>query len=424
MWRFISLIFLCLMPFTLQASSLSDAEKALRAGKILQGLAILDGYRPKTRDETLRHLWALGTGYNRLGRYQEAVAPLTRLVALSPGVAIFRLELAVSLMRAGQVERARYHLERAKGAGLPAAVQVKVQAAIDGLAKPKSWQGSFRFAFIPESNAVRRTEVESVTFNGLVFGLRPTARAQASNGVDLGFGLAALPRLSETLRARIGVDLSARVYDVTAANDTSLRVNAALLHFGPASQQQNLEIFAAKRWIANDAYSTSRGLSLGVSRALGQRSNLVTSLLVDRTDYLQGGFHVDRRAVAAQLSHAVSPQLVLRLSGRLEQRSSPVTATAGHAAGVTLGAEYAFQGGLKLGVDLSYDRNGFSGIHPLFGVAREDKRLSANLQITHQNWSYRGFAPVLRLEAERQRSSVPLNSFRNLSASFGVTRQF
>lgn len=424
MWRFISVFFLCLMPLTLSASPLSDAEQAIRDGKAAQGLSILDGYRPNTRDETLRHLWAMGTAYNRLGRPQEAVAPLTRLVALSPKVATFRLELAATLMRAGQLERAGYHLELAKGAGLPAEVQLKVQAAIDRIAKPKTWQGSLRFALIPESNAVRRTEVETVTLNGLVFGLRPTARAQASRGVELGFGLAALPRLSENLRARLGLDVTARSYDVTAANDATLRLNAALLHFGPASRQQSLELFSARRWIANEAYSSSRGLTLGMAQALGARSTLAASLLLDRTDYLQGRFHVDRRAAALQLSHALSPQLVVRASGRLEQRSSRVTSAAGHAAGVTLGADYAFQGGLRLGFDLAYDRNAFSGIHPLFGVAREDQRLSANLQITHQNWSFKGFAPVLRLGAERQRSSVPLNSYRNLSASLGVTRLF
>jgi outer membrane protein len=424
MWRFISVVFLCLMPFTLPASPLSDAEMAIRAGKASQGLSILDGYRPSTRDETLRHLWALGIAYNRLGRHQEAVAPLTRLVALSPKVVTFRLELAAALMRAGQLERARYQLELAKGAGLPDPVQRRVQAAIDGMAKPKTWQGSFRFALIPESNPVRRTAVDTVTLNGLVFGLRPTAREQASSGVELGFGLAALPRLSESLRARIGVDVTARAYDVTAANDATLRLNAALLHFGAQSRQQSLEVFSAKRWIANEAYSTSRGVTLGMAQALGASSNLATSLLLDRTSYLQGGFHVDRRAAAVQLSHAVSPQLVLKVSGRLEQRSSAVLSTAGHAAGVTLGADYAFAGGVRLGIDLSYDRNAFSGIHPLFGVAREDKRMSANLQVTNQNWSYKGFAPVLRLGAERQRSTLPLNSFRNLSASFGVTRLF
>ena len=424
MWRFVSLFFLCLMPLSLSASPLSDAEQAIRDGKAAQGLSILDGYRPSTRDETLRHLWALGTAYNRLGRYQEAVAPLTRLVALSPKIATFRLELAASLMRAGQVERARYHLELAKGAGLPEAVRIKVQAAIDGTAKPKTWQGSFRFAFIPESNAVRRTAVETVTFNGLVFGLRPTAREQASNGIELGFGLAALPRLSESLRARLGVDVTTRTYDLSAANDATLRINAAMLHFGPGSRQQSLEVFSSKRWIANEAYSTSQGVNLGMAQALGARSTLAASLLLDRTDYLQGGFHVDRRAAAVQLSHTISPQLVVRASGRLEQRSSRVTSTAGHAAGVTVGADYAFRGGLRLGFDLAYDRNTFSGIHPLFGVARKDQRLSANLQLTNQNWSFKGFAPVLRLGAERQRSTIPLNSYRNLSASLGVTRLF
>ncbi|MGO4851300.1 surface lipoprotein assembly modifier [Phaeovulum sp. W22_SRMD_FR3] len=417
-------LLLWLIPLAASAAPLDDAERAIKDGQPAEALAVLDRFPPRTDTEILRKLWLTGVAYQRAGQAQAAVAPLTRLVAQVPQNPTFRLELASALIRSNQTERARYHLEQVKGTGLPPELQTRVQTELDRLQKPKQWQGYFRFALIPESNAARRTAAETVNLGALVFTLAPSVRQQPANGVELGFGLAALPLVSDRLRARFGADLQARIFDGNAPDDVILRANTALLSYGSNGRLLSAELFATQRWLDNAVYSRSAGLSLSYARNLGSRTRLSVQGQHEDIRYNAGRYDVLRDAASLQLAYAASGQLMLRLGARFENRSSRNAQAAGHAAGVTVGGDYSFAGGLRLGLDLFYDRNAFDGVHPLFGVQRLDRKLAATLQLTNQNWNYRGFAPVLKLGVERQKSSISLNSYRNLSASIGVTRSF
>jgi hypothetical protein len=419
----LSSVLLC-APRASVALTLDAAEKAVSTGHAAEVIPALVAYAPKTQTESLRRLWILGVAYARAGRPQAAVDPLAKLVAKVPANAAFRLALARVLIAAGQDERARYHLEQVKGAGLPAAVQSRVQSQIDRLEKPKNWQGYMRFALIPESNAARRTQAETVNLGGLVFGLTPNARAQAANGVELSFGLAALPMITERTRARFGVDVQARLYDGRAPDDVVLRANAGLLRYDAAGRRFSSEFFATQRWLDNAIYTRSQGIGLSYSLPLGNRARVTFGAQHERVSYRQSAYDVRRTAANAQLFYAASTQLVLRAGARLESRSSDYTLAAGVAKGVSIGGDYTFVGGLRMGVDLSYDHNAYDGIHPLFGTQRTDRKSTATVQFTNQSWNYRGFAPVLKIGVERQNSSIVLNSYRNVAASLGITRSF
>lgn len=406
------------------AITLDEAEQAVNGGRAGAVIAELERFVPRNETETLRRLWILGVAANRAGRPEAAVAPLARLVAEVPANPIFRLELARALIATGQSARALYHLELAKGAGLPPEPQAWAEAQIARLERPKTWQGYFRFALTPETNAAERTSASSVSLGGMVFNLAPEARAQSATGVELGFGLAALPVISDRARLRFGADVQAELFDGGAPDDVTLRANTALLHYGPHGRVVTAELFAARRWLDGAQFTRSHGVGLSFARALGARSRVTLATQFERLDYLQGGYSVDRTAASVALSHAATGQLVLRAAARLESRSSSFTPAGGMAAGVTIGGDYSFAGGLRMGVDLSYDHDTHDGRHPLFGVQRIDEKTGAALRLSHQDWSYRGFAPVLKLELERQGSTVILNRYRNLAASIGITRSF
>ncbi|MFB9570748.1 surface lipoprotein assembly modifier, partial [Saccharopolyspora hordei] len=97
---------------------------------------------------------------------------------------------------------------------------------------------------------------------------------------------------------------------------------------------------------------------------------------------------------------------------------------AGQLSGIRAGAQYRFTGGLQVAMDLEYDRNQFDGPHPLFLIERRDRRSKAQIQLSHSQWNWRGFAPVLRLQLERQKSNIIVNDFKNIGASIGATRRF
>ncbi|WP_372841336.1 surface lipoprotein assembly modifier [Phaeovulum sp.] len=406
------------------AFTLDEAEKAVTDGHAATVIPALEAYEPKSETEALRRLWILGVANTRAGRAEAAAEVLAKLVAKVPANPVFRLELASALMAAGQNERARYHLELVKGTGLPPAVQARVQSQIERLDTPKNWQGYFRLALIPESNAARRTQAETVNLGGLVFDLAPDARQQAANGGELGFGLAAQPMIGERTHARFGADVQARLFDGRAPDDVILRGNAGFSHLDASGRRLGAEVFATQRWIDNSEYTRSQGIGVSYGLALGNRARVTFGAQHERISYIQGAYDVQRSAANVQLAYAASGQLVLRASARVESRSSSNALAAGVATGLSVGGDYTFVGGLRMGLDISYDRNAYDGIHPLFGVRRRDDKIAATVQFTNQNWSYRGFAPVLKIGVEQQDSTIILNSYRNVATSIGLTRSF
>ena len=424
MKRLLLALVLCLLPFVAVSSPLDSAERAMQSGQTAKALELAQTSQPADRAESLRQLWVLGVAYNRLNRPRAAIAPLDRLVALAPAQADFRLELALALLRAGQADRARYHFTLARGAGLQPALQARVQAEIDKIDSSRNWQGYLRFALVPESNAARRTAAEAVSLGGLTFRLRPNAQAQSAVGVELGFGLAALPRLTDSLRARLAFDVRGRTFDGRAPDDVTVRAAAGVLHFGDRSRQVSAEIFATQRWLDKSLYSRSQGIDLRHSRLVGDRTSMTASLTQERLSYVRPSYDVNRTAISFQVSHTATPQLHLLASARAERRQSANKLAAGEAIGVSLGGQYSFSGGWRAGLMVSYDHDRFAGVHPVFGVRRADRKTAAMVQINNQTWSYRGFSPVLKIGVERQRSSIVLNSYQNVTASIGLTRAF
>ena len=96
----------------------------------------------------------------------------------------------------------------------------------------------------------------------LPFKLKDGSRAQSARGIELGLGLAALPRLGPDLRLRLGAALDARLYEEVAPDDVQARAELGLLHFGDRNRRLGAGITLRKRWIDGEAYANTRGVYL------------------------------------------------------------------------------------------------------------------------------------------------------------------
>ncbi|WP_204318821.1 surface lipoprotein assembly modifier [Pseudooceanicola aestuarii] len=410
------------------AAVLARAEAQINAGSPATAIAALQALGPRSdRATELRRLWALAVAHVRAGRPRAALPQLERLVSLAPGNATYRLELATALERAGQEARARYHFDLSRGADLPAALAQEVDRRIDRIDRARTWEGRFRIALAPESNAARRTAAETVTLGSLPFRLNPAARARPAQGLDLGLGVTALPRLSPDLRLRLGLDLDARIYDGGAPDDLRLRGELGLLHLGDRRHRLGGGLLLDRRWIDGAPYSRSAGGYLTWGRALDAagRSDLSLTLLRDRIHHDGApGRDFTRSLAALRLTRVVTPRLQLRAGLRLEHRDSATGSEAGQGGGITLGGQYAFRGGLLADLELDFARMDRDAADAFFGIRRRDRTGTLTLRLTHRDWTLAGFAPVLEVQAERQRSSNAIYSFDNRRASLGLTRRF
>lgn len=425
--RITRLLAVCLMILIsstrLQADVLHRAETLILEGSPGAALSILSDYQPATPEAEIRLLWARAVAHMRLRQPSAALGHLERLVALKPLVPEYRLELAAALGQLNQSERALYHIEIARSAGLPEQIDQRVAAYAQQLENPKIVTGHFSFAIVPESNPGKRTSATEVILFGLPFQINPNARAQPATGLELNAGVAATPQLAPGWRAQIGFSSRFRLYDGKAPDDYSGRVFASVIHGFLETGQTHIQIFTSRRWLDKRYYSRSLGYSLSHARRVTPSTRVTAAVTRETTTY-RNGAQVDRNFAALGVAHIVNPQLELSLAARAEDRNSDISALAGQLHGVSLGGQYRFSGGLQVSLTFDYERNRFEGLHPLMGIPREDRRSSARLDFSNSQWNWNGFAPVLRISAERQKSTVVINDFRNIAASLGATRRF
>lgn len=429
----LGLTLLLLPPTRAGADPLSDgaiakAETQIRGGDYASAIAALSNLGPQPdRESELRRLWALAIAHARANRPRAALPYLERLVSLAPDNPTYRLELATALEKGGQTDRARYHYDLSRGAGLAPDLTQEVGRRIDRIDRAKNWEGSFEFALTPESNAAHRTEAETILVDNLAFQLGPDSRAQPAQGVKLAFGLTALPHLRHDLRGRFGVSTDARLYDSNAPNDIRVLTELGVIHLGDRSRRIGAGLLLERRWIDDTEYSSSKGGYLTWGRAFGadSRTDVSLSLLRDWTDY-DGASALDkqRTVLSGKVTHLATAQLQLRFGVQLEDTQSSLASESGTATTVTIAGKYAFRGGLLVDLELSGGQTEKEGPDSLFGITRKDNNRSARLRLTHRNWTVRGFAPVMELAVESQRSNNIIYSYENTSAAIGFTRRF
>ena len=404
-------------------NSLQRSVDLLRSGDAVRALEALDGFSAATPEDEVSLLWIRALAMVRLGQPNAAIPLLERLVALAPERAEYRLELAYALSQVGQTERALFHIGIARGSRLPPVVDARVAEFEKRLQFPKVVRGHFTFAVVPESNPTNRTSAREIFLGGLPFVVNPDARAKAATGLEVNAGLTASPQIAPGWRAQIGFSARTRFFGNRGRDDYTGRVFAGVVQGHVETGQTRQQVFLTRRWLDKRHFSHSHGVSLGYARRLSPATRLDLSAVYENLSY-SAGHDLRRKVASVALSHMLSPQLEVSLSAHGEQRDSSLVSLGGDSWGAGIGAQYQFKGGLQASLNLNHVRKSYDGLHPLFGIARQDDFTKSRLRLANNQWNWKGFAPVLDITYEKQDSSVVLNRFRNVGASIGVTRRF
>lgn len=439
-FRFIASVSLLVLCLALPLSSSAEVEPSPNVNiapqieeRIFEGNAssrveVSQNLDPRgSRAQELRRLWALAMAYARSDRPRAALPYLEKLVSLAPENPTYRVELAAALERAGHVDRARYHYNLTRGAGLDADLEGEIYRRIDRIDRGKFWEGHFAIAWTPESNAARRTAADTISIGDLAFRLRPEAQAKAAQGVKLNFGVAALPALAPDFRARLGVSTESRLFEGDTPDDVQATMDLGLIHFGDRSRRIGAGLLFGKRWINGAEYSKSKGGYLSWGRSLGAeaRSGVSITVLHELTTFDDAPLRTTTRNMASlRLTHLVSSQMQLNLGVSLEQNESRLKWETGDRMSLNIGTRYAFRGGLLMDLELSTAKLTRDAPDPLFGVTRKDDRHIAQIKLIHRDWAMGGFVPVLELGIEKQRSTNRIYSYDNTRTALGLTRQF
>ena len=196
-----------------EISDLAAGRLLMQAGRFEDALAFLEQARPADEDEAIERRFLLGAVYMRLGRPREAAEQYEAILAIRPDLTRVRLELARAHYAAGQDDKAKHHFQLSLGGELPSSVESVVEGFLNAIDARKRWSAYVSLAALPETNAVRRTDRETVQIGGATFRLNEDAREASGVGAQISAGAAYSPIVGTGLRGHLALSTAAKLYE-------------------------------------------------------------------------------------------------------------------------------------------------------------------------------------------------------------------
>lgn len=375
------------------------------------------------------------------GRYDEAVGAARAAYRTAPDAAtrVYAARLVASAhFRARRYTLAAIWLRIARQAATSPLDRQAVASDFAGLQSVSPWDVQISLSLAPNSNINNGSQAETVTIWGLPFVLNPDARAlagwEASAGLRLAYTLAESP----VARTQIGLAASARDYRLgRSAQSAAPDVKGGDYAFAVfdlfashswrapgASGPATLSLHAGRNWYGGDPYTAFAGLGFSQSWQTVPQSRTTLNFGLERQLAAASGAVaiVGSGEAVWETRLASGDALNLRLGAENTASSDPLADS--HADHLGLG--YSFGRpvlGAGLSVDLGLERRRWPlSIYDASG--RRDMTLAGAVEVALQGVNAYGFAPTIRLEAQRTGSNIALFRRDSLGLRFGLDTRF
>ncbi|NJC04373.1 hypothetical protein GGQ97_000166 [Sphingomonas kaistensis] len=356
------------------------------------------------------------------GRKRDAALLLRQILDEKPDAQRVRLELTSLLAELGDLSSARRELRAISAGPLPPEVRLLVERSALALRSVKPFGASLQLGLASDSNINRATRSDTLGTVIGDFALNDDARETSGTGLRAEGQVYARLRLGRH-NLTISSGTSASLYREEQFNDVALSLRAGPeLALGP--RRLSLALTGARRWFGGDFLSDQAGLAADVLQPLGPRTQLrlgaTTARLARHRNRLEEGWN---HGAALQLDRALAPTRAIGASLSLGRTTARDAGFSYWTRGLNL---YGYQeaGSLTLTLSLSASRLTADERLFLYPEKRRETLLRGQLGMVLRKAEVAGFAPQLRLVAERNRSSIGIYDYRRHAIEAGVVRAF
>ena len=408
----------------IQISPIQAGRLLYRAGRIQDARRLLEQAQPDGDEERIERLFLLGLIDARLGLPRRAAQRFEAILTERPELTRVRLELARVYHALGRDEKARFHFEASLADRLPSSVETAVEGFLDSIDARRRWSLSLSTAVVPESNPVKRTDRKRVRIGGVPFDLNPDARESSGVGYLVTTGASFSPMITDDLRSVFVASSAAKLYKQPDWNDVSVHGEVGLARlFDKGTVSGGLRL--GRRWLATDPYSHEIGPWMRGRLRLSPETRLEVNVsAVNRNHHRQEAQDGWRFRLKPAWTYTPRAPTSIETSLELELADTHESHHASRTAGLGLTVSHAFRGGLSISPSVSAQIRRHAGPDPLFQERRHDRQFRIAVNILHRALQYQGFAPYAGYSVEWNRSNIPLHTYRNHGAVFGVSRRF
>jgi tetratricopeptide (TPR) repeat protein len=359
----------------------------------------------------------------RAGRHPDAALLYRAILDEQPGAQRVRLELAAVLDRMGDEAGARQAIREAQAGGLPPDIARFVDRYAAALRARKRFGFSADIAVAPDSNINRATRSDTV---GTVIGDFDLAEdAKARSGVGLALGGQAFFRTKAKGRANLILrgGANANLYRDGRFNDLgTVATVGPELRMG--EERLAIEGGIAGRWFGGRAYSRTASVTVTWLHPLGRTAQLRTIASVGSIDNrrnpaLDGMSYAV--SVAGEKALCARTGIGMALAADRQALADPGWSTTG---GRMSAFGYRELGRTTAILNLELGRLEADERLALFPRRRVDTSVRAVATLTARQFAFGQFAPLLRITAERNRSTVEIYDYRRKRFEMGITRAF
>jgi hypothetical protein len=400
------------------------AEVAQQKGNSTTASTIYDALEsdpdPNIRNEARYRHAKLLTG---VSRPRDAAILLRRVLDEKPQAVPARLELARTLQLLGDTNAALRELRAAQATGLPPAVARLIDRYSAALRAQRPFGASLEIAIAPDSNINRATRSDTL---GTIFGdFQIGDEGKAKSGIGLSLAGQTYRRISIGGDTNLVLRASgfANLYRDSEFNDLAADL-AAGPEFSLGRDRLQLEVGATQRWFGQKPYLRSGRLAGTFSHPLGSRTLLrlvgSATLIDNRLNDLQDGKGYSSQL---QIERALTPTTGIAGSVSIDRQALKDRgyATTGWRAGLT---GWHDLGRMTLTAAAELGRLHADERLLLFPERRQDRYTRLSLGASFRQLQYGGFAPLIRISLERNRSSIAFYDYRRARTEIGVVRAF
>jgi tetratricopeptide (TPR) repeat protein len=400
------------------------AAQLQKRGDSKQALAILtllaNDPNPEVRNEArYRQALLMEAG----GRNQDAAVLLRQVLDAKPDAAATRLALATLLQKMGDEGAALRELRALRTIDLPPTVARFVDRLSASLQASKPLGFQVEVALAPDTNINRATRSDTL---GTVLGdftLDDESKAKSGVGAAIRGMAQARKWLADDLSIVARTSGEASLYHDKEFNDISLDLSVGP-EFQLGKARFTAEAGVVQQWYGMGPYQRVLRIAGSAARSVGPTSQVRIDAgfrtVNNRLNELQDGQGLSARI---RYERALSPTTLISTSIGIDRFKAQDDAysTRFLGGGVTAYREVSrmtVNAGVEFGILRADERL------LLLPEAREDRLIRIQLGSVFRQFTVGGFAPMMRLVVERNKSKVEYYDYTRRRTEFGVVRAF